>query len=158
TIYALSTAPGRAGVAVIRISGEGAREAVTALTGDTDVRPREALLRRFRDPETQAPRDHGLLLFFEGPASFTGEDVAELRIHGGRAVVAAMLRALGHMHFLRAAEPGEFTRRAFEHGKLDLTAVEGLADLIDAETEAQRVQALRQMEGALGKLHESWRA
>ncbi|HAC58300.1 MAG TPA: tRNA uridine-5-carboxymethylaminomethyl(34) synthesis GTPase MnmE [Rhodobiaceae bacterium] len=158
TIYALSTAPGRAGVAVIRISGEGAREAVTALTGEAPGRPREAKLRRFRDPESGAPLDLGLLLFFEAPASFTGEDVAELHIHGGRAVVAAMLRALGHMHFLRAAEPGEFTRRAFEHGKLDLTAVEGLADLIDAETEAQRVQALRQMEGALGKLYESWRA
>lgn len=158
TIYALSTAPGRAGVAVIRISGEGAREAVTALTGEAPGRPREAKLRRFRDPETQAPLDLGLLLFFEAPASFTGEDVAELHIHGGRAVVAAMLRTLGHMHFLRAAEPGEFTRRAFEHGKLDLTAVEGLADLIDAETEAQRVQALRQMEGALGKLYEGWRA
>lgn len=158
TIYALSTAPGRAGVAVIRISGEGAREAVTALTGEAPGRPREAKLRRFRDPESGAPLDLGLLLFFEAPASFTGEDVAELHIHGGRAVVAAMLRALGHMHFLRAAEPGEFTRRAFEHGKLDLTAVEGLADLIDAETEAQRVQALRQMEGALGKLYECWRA
>ena len=158
TIYALSTAPGRAGVAVIRISGEGAREAVTALTGEAPGRPREAKLRRFRDPESGAPLDLGLLLFFEAPASFTGEDVAELHIHGGRAVVAAMLRALGHMHFLRAAAPGEFTRRAFEHGKLDLTAVEGLADLIDAETEAQRVQALRQMEGALGKLYESWRA
>lgn len=158
TIYALSTAPGRAGVAVIRISGEGAREAVAALTGEGPGAPREAQLRRFSDPETQAPLDRGLLLFFEGPASFTGEDVAELHIHGGRAVVAAMLRALGHMHFLRAAEPGEFTRRAFEHGKLDLTAVEGLADLIDAETEAQRVQALRQMEGALGKLYEGWRA
>ncbi len=158
TIYALSTAPGRAGVAVIRISGEGAREAVTALTGEAPGRPREAKLRRFRDPESGAPLDLGLLLFFEAPASFTGEDVAELHIHGGRAVVAAMLRALGHMHFMRAAEPGEFTRRAFEHGKLDLTAVEGLADLIDAETEAQRVQALRQMEGALGKLYEGWRA
>ncbi|MEP4732837.1 tRNA uridine-5-carboxymethylaminomethyl(34) synthesis GTPase MnmE, partial [Parvibaculum sp.] len=158
TIYALSTAPGRAGVAVIRISGEAVRAAVAALTGEEQVRPREALLRRFRDPETRAPLDRGLLLFFEGPASFTGEDVAELHIHGGRAVVASVLRALSALPGLRAAEPGEFTRRAFENGKLDLTAVEGLADLIDAETEAQRVQALRQMEGALGALYEGWRA
>jgi tRNA modification GTPase len=158
TIYALSTAPGRAGVAVIRLSGEGAREAISHLTGAALPRPREAALRRFRDPENGAALDRGLVLFFEAPHSFTGEDVAEFHIHGGRAVVAAMLRCLGHMHFLRAALPGEFTRRAFEHGKLDLTAVEGLADLIDAETEAQRVQALRQMEGALGHLYEGWRA
>jgi|TARA_R100000322_G_scaffold168461_1_gene138213 tRNA modification GTPase len=158
TIYALSTAPGRAGVAVIRISGEAVRAAIAALTGEGPGRPREALLRRFRDPVSGAPLDLGLLLFFEAPASFTGEDVAELHIHGGRAVVASVLRALSALPGLRAAEPGEFTRRAFENGKLDLTAVEGLADLIDAETEAQRVQALRQMEGALGLLYEGWRA
>ncbi|MBO6634204.1 tRNA uridine-5-carboxymethylaminomethyl(34) synthesis GTPase MnmE [Parvibaculum sp.] len=158
TIYALSTAPGRAGVAVIRVSGAGARDAISHLTGAEAPRPREAALRRFRDPETGAALDRGLVLFFEGPNSFSGEDVAEFHIHGGRAVVAAMLRCLGHMNFLRAAMPGEFTRRAFENGKMDLTAVEGLADLIDAETEAQRVQALRQMEGALGALYEGWRA
>lgn len=158
TIYALSTAPGRAGVAVIRVSGAAARDAVARLTDAAPPRPREATLRRFRDPSTGDALDRGLVLFFESPHSFTGEDVAEFHIHGGRAVVAAMLRALAHMAPLRAALPGEFTRRAFENGKLDLTAVEGLADLIDAEIEAQRVQALRQMEGALGHLYEGWRA
>jgi len=158
TIYALSTAAGRAGIAVLRLSGPHACDAVLALTGVAPGPPREARLRRFRDPQTQAPLDRGLVLFFEGPASFTGEDVCELHIHGGRAVVAAMLRALSVLPGLRAAQPGEFTRRAFENGRLDLTEVEGLADLIDAETEAQRIQALRQMEGALGRLYEGWRA
>lgn len=158
TIYALSTAAGRAGIAVLRLSGPHARDAVLALTGVAPGPPREARLRRFRDPQTQAPLDRGFVLFFGGPASFTGEDVCELHIHGGRAVVAAMLRALSVLPGLRAAQPGEFTRRAFENGRLDLTEVEGLADLIDAETEAQRIQALRQMEGALGRLYEGWRA
>ncbi|MDP1625957.1 tRNA uridine-5-carboxymethylaminomethyl(34) synthesis GTPase MnmE [Parvibaculum sp.] len=158
TIYALSTAAGRAGIAVLRLSGPHARPALEALTGGKASVPREAMLVRFRDPETQAPLDRGLAIFFPAPASFTGEDVVELHIHGGRAVVAAMLRALGQLPGLRAAKPGEFTRRAFENGKLDLTEVEGLADLIDAETEAQRAQALRQMEGALGQLYEGWRA
>jgi len=158
TIYALSTAPGRAGVAVLRVSGPHACAALEALTGRGVPRPRAATLRRFIDPETQAPLDRGLALFFPAPASFTGEDVVELHLHGGRAVVAGMLAALARLPGLRAAAPGEFTRRAFENGKLDLTEVEGLADLIDAETEAQRKQALRQMEGALGKLYEGWRA
>lgn len=158
TIYALSTAPGKAGVAVVRVSGEDAGAALRALTGEAPGRPREARLCRFRDPQSGAALDKGLAIFFPAPASFTGEDIVELHIHGGRAVVAAMLRALGDLPGLRAAAPGEFTRRAFENGKLDLTEVEGLADLIDAETEAQRAQALRQMEGALGALYEGWRA
>jgi tRNA modification GTPase len=158
TIYALSTAPGRAGVAVLRVSGPRARVALEALTGAQLPPPRMAVLRRFIDPETRVPLDRGLALFFAAPASFTGEDVVELHLHGGRAVVAGMLAALARLPDLRAAAPGEFTRRAFENGKLDLTEVEGLADLIDAETEAQRAQALRQMEGALGHLYEGWRA
>lgn len=158
TIYALSTAAGRAGIAVLRLSGPHARPALEVLTGGKARAPREAMLCRFSDPETQAPLDRGLAIFFPAPASFTGEDVVELHIHGGRAVVASMLRALATLPGLRAAQPGEFTRRAFENGKLDLTEVEGLADLIDAETEAQRAQALRQMEGALGQLYEGWRA
>lgn len=157
TIYALSTAAGRAGIAVLRLSGPHARPALEVLTGGKAGAPREATLCRFRDPETQAPLDRGLAIFFPAPASFTGEDVVELHVHGGRAVVASMLRALATLPGLRAAMPGEFTRRAFENGKLDLTEVEGLADLIDAETEAQRAQALRQMEGALGRLYEGWR-
>lgn len=158
TIYALSTAAGRAGIAVLRLSGPHARPALEVLTGGKARAPREAMLCRFSDPETQAPLDRGLAIFFPAPASFTGEDVVELHVHGGRAVVASMLRALATLPGLRAAQPGEFTRRAFENGKLDLTEVEGLADLIDAETEAQRAQALRQMEGALGQLYEGWRA
>src|SRR5690606_23256385 len=113
-----------------------------ALTGEGVPPPRVATLRRFADPETKVPLDRGLAIFFPGPASFTGEDVVELHLHGGRAVVAGALDALWRLPELRAALPGEFTRRAFENGKLDLTEVEGLADLIDAETEAQRRQAL----------------
>lgn len=158
TIYALSSAAGRAGVAVIRLSGDGAGAAVKALTGKPLPSARQAVLTRFIEPQSRQPIDRGLLLWFEGPASFTGEDVAELHLHGGRAVVSAMLSALARLPGLRAAEPGEFTRRAFEQGKLDLTEVEGLADLINADTEAQRRQALRQMEGALGRLYEGWRA
>ncbi|MCE9648063.1 MAG: tRNA uridine-5-carboxymethylaminomethyl(34) synthesis GTPase MnmE [Parvibaculum sp.] len=157
TIYALSSAGGRAGVAVIRVSGPATAAAVEALTGAKSPRAREATLRKISDPETGAALDRGLVLWFEGPASFTGEDVAEFHIHGGRAVVAGVLGALGRLPGLRLAMAGEFTRRAFENGKLDLTEAEGLADLIDAETEAQRRQALRQMEGALGQLYESWR-
>ncbi|MEQ8282314.1 MAG: tRNA uridine-5-carboxymethylaminomethyl(34) synthesis GTPase MnmE [Parvibaculum sp.] len=158
TIYALSSASGRAGVAVLRVSGPCAAPALEALTGEGVPPPRMAALRRFSDPETKVPLDRGLAIFFPAPASFTGEDVVELHLHGGRAVVAGALEALARLPDLRAAQPGEFTRRAFENGKLDLTEVEGLADLIDAETEAQRRQALRQMEGALGQLYEGWRA
>lgn len=158
TIYALSSASGRAGVAVLRVSGPRAAAALEALTGQGVPRPRMAALRRFIDPETKAPLDRGLAIFFPAPASFTGEDVVELHLHGGRAVVGAALDALARLPGLRAADPGAFTRRAFENGKLDLTEVEGLADLIDAETQAQRAQALRQMEGALGQLYEGWRA
>ncbi len=157
TIYALSSAAGRAGVAVIRVSGGRAAAAVEALTGGMPEPKREMRVRRFRDPEDGSPLDRGLLLWFPGPHSFTGEDVAEFHVHGGRAVVAGLLEALGGIDGLRAAEAGEFTRRAFENGKLDLTEAEGLADLIDAETSAQRKQALRQMEGALGALYEDWR-
>src|SRR5579885_3655343 len=156
TIFALSTAPGRAGIAVLRVSGPGAGAALAALAGGVPP-PRQARLARFRDPSDGTPIDQGLALFFPAPASVTGENVAELQVHGGRAVVAALLAALARMPGLRPAEPGEFTRRAFFNGKLDLSAAEGLADLVAAETEAQRRQALRQLEGALGRLAEAWR-
>lgn len=156
TIFALSSAPGRAGVAVLRVSGPGAGPALDALAGS---RPpaRHARLARLVDPGSGAAIDRGLVLWFPGPASFTGEDMAELHVHGGRAVVAAAVAALAALPGLRPAEPGEFTRRAFDGGKLDLSEVEGLADLIDAETEAQRRQALRQMEGALSRQVAAWR-
>lgn len=157
TIYALSTAPGRAGIAVLRLSGPTAGPALAALAGAVPP-PRRARLVRFRDPAGGEPIDQGLALFFPAPNSVTGEDVAELHVHGSRAVVAALLEALGRLTGLRLAEPGEFTRRAFLNGRLDLSAAEGLADLVAAETAAQRRQALRQLEGVLGRLAESWRA
>ena len=156
TIYAPATLVGRAGLSAVRVSGPGAGAALAALVGRLPP-PRRASLRRLRDPATGDAIDRGLVLWFPGPASFTGEDMAELHLHGGRAVMTAMLRALDRMPGLRLAEPGEFTRRAFDTGKLDLTEVEGLADLVAAETEAQRRQALRQFEGGLGELTQSWR-
>ena len=156
TIYALASAKGRAGVAVMRLSGEDAGMALATLTGK-DVPPaRQAALRTFADPGTAIVIDRGLALWFPAPASFTGEDVAELHLHGGPAVIAAMAAALDGLGLI-PAEPGEFSRRAFEHGKLDLTEAEGIADLVNAETEAQRIQALRQMDGALGAVYEGWR-
>jgi len=157
TIFALSSAAGRAGVAVLRVSGPRALNCAQRLCGAVP-KPRQAALRRLRDPESGEDLDRGLVLTFPGPASFTGEDVVEFHIHGGRAVVAGVLEALAREPGLRPAEAGEFTRRAFENGKMDLTEVEGLADLIDAETEAQRRLALRQMDGALGRLTEAWRS
>jgi tRNA modification GTPase len=156
TVFALSSAPGRAGIAVVRISGPGAGRALAALGGRVG-RPRRALRARLADPGTGAALDDALTLWFPGPASATGEDVAELHLHGGPAVVTAVLGALGRLDGLAPAGPGEFTRRAFHNGKLDLTEIEGLADLIAAETEIQRVQALRQLEGGLGALYDGWR-
>ena len=156
TIFALSSGRPPAAIAVVRISGPGAGEALKQLTGKLPA-PRQAALARVRDPASGATIDQALILWFPAPASETGEDVAELQLHGGRAVIAATLSALSRLPGLRPAEAGEFTRRAFENGKLDLTAVEGLADLVAAETEGQRRQALRQLEGALGAPAESWR-
>ncbi|XP_068517644.1 tRNA modification GTPase GTPBP3, mitochondrial isoform X3 [Anas acuta] len=157
TIFAVSSGHGRCGVAVIRTSGPGSGGALKSLTGCPQLPPpRVMALRRIRDPATAEPLDRGLVVWFPGPHSFTGEDCAELHVHGGPAVVSGVLRALGRLPGLRPAEPGEFTRRAFHRGKLDLTAAEGLGDLIHAETEAQRRQALRQMEGELGRLYQRW--
>jgi tRNA modification GTPase len=154
SIFALSSAPGRAGVAVVRLSGPGVGDAVRALGGALPA-PRQAVLRRLAFGGTEI--DRGLLLWFPAPASFTGEDVAELHVHGGRAIREALFAALAALG-LRPAEPGEFSRRAVENGKLDLTAAEGIADLVDAETPAQLRQALRQHDGALADLYEGWRA
>ena len=155
TIFAPATASGRAAIAVLRISGPNAGDALQALAGDLPP-PRQASRRRLTAADGEA-LDDALVLWFPGPASYSGEDAAELHLHGGRAVVAAVLEALAALPGLRPAEPGEFTRRAFENGKLDLTAIEGLADLVAAESEAQRRQALRQLDGALSKLYDSWR-
>jgi tRNA modification GTPase len=157
TIFAPATGIGRAGIAVIRVSGSRAGAALDAL-GVSRGTPRQARRAVFRDPRSSEVLDDGIAIFFPGPRSYTGEDVAELHIHGGRAVTAALLEALAALPGLRVAEPGEFTRRAFLNGKLDLAVAEGIADLVDAETAAQRRQALRQLGGELGRMTEGWRA
>jgi tRNA modification GTPase len=156
TICALASGAGRAAVAVIRISGPSARDILLQVAGSLP-QPRRAALHKLNDPRDGTPLDRGLVLWFPAPASFTGEDMAELHIHGGHAVVARLLEALLATARVRLAEPGEFARRAFANGKLDLTEVEGLADLINAETEAQARQALAQAEGAARALYEGWR-
>ncbi len=155
TIFALASASGKAGVSVIRISGPDAMPAGRALVGVLPD-PGAHRLRRLRDAEGQI-LDDALVLVFSAPRSFTGEDVVELHCHGSTAVIAAVLQELGRQPDLRLAEPGEFTRRALENGRLDLAQVEGLADLIDAETEAQRRQAQLVLSGALGDLAARWR-
>jgi tRNA modification GTPase len=156
TIFALSSGRPPAAIAVVRVSGPQAGAALQALVRRMPA-PRQAMLARLRDPADGAAIDDALVLWFPGPGSETGEDTVEFHLHGGRAVVAATLNALGRIPGLRPAAPGEFTRRAFENGKLDLTGVEGLADLIGAETEAQRRQAFRQLAGLLGERAEEWR-
>jgi len=154
TIFAPATAAGRAAVAVVRLSGPATAQAVRALAGRLPA-ARRASLRRLRDAEGQAI-DQALVLWLPAPGSYTGEDSAEFHIHGGPAVVSALVEALSAVG-LRLAEPGEFTRRAFEHGKLDLAQAEGVADLVDAETEAQRRQALAQLGGRLSQVQARWR-
>jgi tRNA modification GTPase len=156
TIFALSSGRPPAAIAVIRVSGPRAGLALEQLIGRMPA-PRRASLARVRDPGSSEVIDEGLALWFPGPKSETGEDMAELQVHGGRAVIAAVLAALGKLDGLRPAEAGEFTRRAFEHGRMDLTAVEGLADLVAAETQAQRRQAFQHLKGLLGERAESWR-
>ncbi len=154
TIYALATARGRSGLAVIRVSGPRATEAGQALCGALPPLRKAGLRRLVWNEELL---DEALVLPFAKGSSFTGEPVVEFQCHGGPAVVGAVLRALAEQPGLRLAEPGEFTRRALEHGVLDLAQVEGLADLIDAETEAQRRQAVRVLSGSVGRKVESWR-
>lgn len=153
TIFALATAQGRAGVAVIRVSGPAAVGCVGQLTSDV---PQSRGVRRLVDPAGEL-LDEALILRFAAGKSFTGEEVVELQLHGSPAVIAAVMRVLGDMDELRQADAGEFTRRALENGRLNLAEVEGLADLIDAETESQRKQAVRVFSGALGDLADGWR-
>lgn len=158
TIFALASAPGRAGVAVFRVSGKAAVRVSERLCRPAGrPEPRVAALRKIAMPLTGEIIDRALVLYFPAPHSFTGEDVVEIHTHGGRAVINAVASALGGLPEFRLAEPGEFTRRAFENGKMDLTEAEAVADLVHAETEAQRRMALRQMDGALGRLYEDWR-
>jgi len=154
TIVALATAKGRAGVAVVRVSGPQAAVVCRGLTGDLPV-PRQAVLRVLRRGGERI--DAGLVLWFPAPHSFTGEDVAEFHAHGSPAVISTLLAAVLDHPGVRAAEAGEFTRRAFDNGKLDLTQVEALADLLDAETEAQRRQAQRVLDGTVARTLHDWR-
>lgn len=155
TIFALASAPGKAGVAVVRVSGPAAWSAGRSLAGSLPE-PRVAGLRRLSDA-AGGFLDEALILAFEKGRSFTGEEAVELHLHGSMAIVRAVLTALGGIDGLRPAEPGEFTRRAMDNGRLDLAQVEALADLIESETEAQRRQALRVFSGALGTRVERWR-
>lgn len=157
TVFALSTAAGVAGIAVIRITGPAVRDALMAMTDRPVPPPRRATRRRLVDAEGKL-LDDGLVLFFERPHSYTGEDMAELHCHGGRATIAAVLDRLRSIDGLSPAAPGEFTERAFAHGKLDLTQIEALGDLLAAETEIQRKQAVMAMGGGLRLRAEGWRS
>lgn len=156
TIFALSSGTPPAAIGVVRISGAAAGDALVALAGDLPT-PRRAVVRWLSDPGTGERLDRALLLWFPGPRTATGEDLAELHLHGGRAVVAAVLEALSGLEGLRPAEAGEFTRRAFANGVIDLTEAEGLGDLLMAETEAQRRNAIAVAGGALSRKVEAWR-
>ena len=158
TIFALSTPPGRSAIAVFRLCGPRVSEVAEALTGRERPAARIASLRWILDPMTGEKLDHALITFFSGPHSYTGEDMLELAVHGGRSVSNALIRHLHALPYIRAAAPGEFTRRAFENGRLSLTEAEGIADLIDAETEFQRRQALRIADGGLKRKVEHWKS
>ena len=159
TIYALSTVYGKSGVAVIRISGAKAKEAVAKLTNlkEKSLKPRYAYFTDIKDIVSRETLDKCLLLYFKAPHSFTGEDIVEFQTHGSKAVIASVLENLSKIPDFRMAEPGEFSRRAFHNGKMDLTEAEGLADLIDSETSEQQKYAMRQMEGGLKNLYDGWR-
>ncbi len=156
SIFALSSGAPPAGIGVIRVSGPQTRPALLALAGRVPP-ARQASLALLRDPQDAMPLDRALILWLPGPATVTGEDMVELHCHGGRAVIAAVEAALGAMPGLRRAEPGEFTRRAFDHGRMDLNAVEGLSDLLAAETQSQRRAALLMVEGHFSRRIDQWR-
>ena len=157
TVFALSTGAGRAALAVIRLSGPEVETALAHLGVDKLAAPRQAVVRKLYDPEGGALLDEALVLRFVAPHSFTGEDMAELHVHGGLAVTQSILAALAKLEICTPAEAGEFTRRAVLNAKMDLTGAEAIADLIDAEGGAQQAQALRQMSGSLRQLMEGWR-
>lgn len=157
TIFALSTPPGRSALAVFRMSGPRARHVLQAMTKRPCPQPRVATLMSLRDPKDNSKLDEAVVTFYLGPASYTGEDMLELSVHGGRGVVTAVGSVLSRLENVRAAEPGEFTRRAYRAGKFDLSQAEAIADLIDSETEFQRRQALRLLAGGLGTKAEAWR-
>src|ERR1700734_954350 len=151
TIFAPASGAGRAGIAVLRISGPGCSEALAAIAPGAEFPDRRAVLRTLRRPQSREPLDRALITRFQAPRSFTGEEMAEIGVTGGRAVTSAVVKALALIPGLRLAEPGEFAWRGFMNGKIDLSEVEGLADLVEAETEAQRQQAQRIADGALSR-------
>src|SRR5580692_5717129 len=151
TIFALASGAGRAAIAVMRISGPGCSDALKVIAPGAEFPDRRAVLRTLRHPQSREPLDRALITRFQAPRSFTGEEMAEISVTGGRAVTSAIVRALALVPGLRPAEPGEFAWRAFMNGKIDLSEVEGLADLVEAETEAQRRQAQRIAGGALSR-------
>lgn len=157
TIFALASAKGKAGVAIIRVSGVRAHESLKLLSGLGNIVSHRAVLVTLRNEVSRETLDQALVLAFKSPHSYTGEDVAEYQVHGSPAIIASLMETLSRQKGHRLAEPGEFTRRAFENGKIDLTEAEAIADLINAETQMQKTQALRQMNGALSHIYEEWR-
>tara|TARA_B100000886_G_scaffold67817_1_gene42721 strand:+ start:220 stop:1551 length:1332 start_codon:yes stop_codon:yes gene_type:complete len=157
TIYALSSGPGTSGIAIIRISGTDASKAITLLTGQPVPPPRMATLRKINSINTSELIDEGIIIWFPGPQSYTGEDMAEIHIHGGKAIVLALQNEISKIENFRLAEPGEFTKTAFQNGKINLLKAESIADLISAETEIQRLQAVKIMKGKSAKKFESLR-
>ena len=147
TIYALSSGPGVSGVAIVRISGNEASDVIKSLTGKEIPKPRVATLRKINNINTSELIDEGLIIWFPGPESYTGEDMAEIHVHGGKAVILAVQKEISKNKNCRLAEPGEFTKLAFQNGKINLLKAESIADLISAETEIQRLQAARIMRG-----------
>ena len=157
TIYALSSGPGIAGVAVVRVSGKETSKVIKLVTNDDLPTPRVATLRKINNINTNELIDEGLLIWFPGPQSYTGEDLAEFHVHGSRAVVAALHDSISNVENCRLAEPGEFTRRAFQNGRINLLKAESIGDLISSETEIQRKQALKIMNGKSSDIFNSWR-
>ena len=157
TIYALSSGPGTSGIAVIRVSGKNTAEVVKELTGSKLPTPRMATLKKFSKNGGKELIDEGVIIWFPGPNSYTGEDLAEFHVHGSRAVIKAMHIAISKIKNCRLAEPGEFTKRAFQNGRINLLKAESIADLISAETEIQRKQAVKIMSGKSSDKYNSWR-
>ena len=158
TIYALSSGPGVSGIAVIRVSGKNTTEVIKKLTESKLPPPRVATLTKFNKNGVKELIDEGVIIWFPGPNSYTGEDLAEFHVHGSRAVINAMHLSISKIKNCRLAEPGEFTKRAFQNGRINLLKAESIADLISAETEIQRKQAVKIMSGKSSNKFNSWRA
>ena len=157
TIYALSSGPGISGVAVIRISGPDTKKIISDLTDGVFPKPRMATLKKVNNIKTNELIDEGIIIWFPGPESYTGEDMAEIHVHGSRAVIEAILNSISQIQNCRLAEPGEFTKLAFQNGKINLLKAESIGDLIASETEIQRKQAIKIMSGKSFEKYNSWR-